>query len=908
MEWFQMPAGQVLERLGSSRRGLSLQEAEDRAVRYGKNVIWEGKKKAWWQVFMEQFADLLVWILIGAAVVSALTDNEESSIVIGAVLLLNAVLGTMEHQKAEKSLESLRALSAPAAWVVRDGKKRRIPAKEVVPGDILVLETGEATAADGRLLEAVELKLDESSLTGESLEVEKRTGPIKDQDIPLASRDNMVFSGSLVTAGRGLAVVTATGMDTQIGKIASLMNEMKEERTPLEISLDRFSGRLAAGILSVCVVVFWLDIYRGEPLLDAVMFAVALAVAAIPEALGSIVTIVQAMGTQKMAREHAIIKDLKAVESLGCVSVICTDKTGTLTQNRMEVEELFYDLHGESRAGARGSAKETTKAKRAGTCPDLPDGQQEAAASPIPESQQRLWQAAVLANNAAAGGSGPTEAALCRGAKAAGLPADALAQQYVRIGEIPFDSRRKRMSVCCEDLRDGTKAVYAKGALEAILPCCDKLLCKGKIRPLRGEDGRICREQHRRWSQEGMRVLAFAYKDETEGPIPAGDPKKWEQGLTLIGMAAMTDPLRPETRAAVATAKEAGIRPVMITGDHPDTAASIARKAGILGPGEWTVTGPQLDAMGASELDRELEHIAVYARVSPEHKLRVVEAWQRKGKITAMTGDGVNDAPALKKADIGIAMGRSGTEVSKDAAAMILADDDFATIIKAVANGRNVYRNIKNAIGFLLSGNMAGILCVLYASLRGLPMPFLPVHLLFINLVTDSLPALAIGMEPPEAGLLRQPPRDGKAGILTWNFLKDLFVQGLLIAACTMAAYRMGLAAGSESSPLVHFARTPQEVASTMAFTTLTLARLFHGFNCRSAHSLLRLGLTGNPYSIMAFEAGVLLLAAVLFIPGLQTLFMAADLDLAEVAAVFICALLPTVVIQAQKMAREGRS
>lgn len=882
MEWFQMPAGQVLERFKSSRKGLSGQEVQERRKKYGKNVIWEGRKKAWWQVFAEQFGDLLVWILIGAAVISALTDNGESSIVIGAVLLLNAILGTMEHQKAEKSLESLRALSAPAAWVIREGKKQQIPAEEVVPGDILVLETGEATAADGRLLEAVELRVDESSLTGESVEVEKQTGPIHESQVPLAARANMVFSGSLVTAGRGRAVVTATGMDTQIGRIASLMNETKEDRTPLEVSLDQFSGRLAIGILAVCVVVFWMDIYRGRPLLDAVMFAVALAVAAIPEALGSIVTIVQAMGTQKMARENAIIKDLKAVESLGCVSVICTDKTGTLTQNRMEVEELFFDFHGEGlRDGLPGPS----------------------------ESRAFLWRAAALANNAPGGGGGPTDAALYRGADAAGFKAEELARQQVRIGEIPFASRRKRMSVCCEDLQDGKKKIYAKGALETILPCCDKVLYKGKARGMRGEDERKFREQGRMWSREGMRVLAFAYREEeADAPISVSDPDRWEQGLTLIGMAAMTDPLRPETRAAVAAAKEAGIRPVMITGDHPDTAASIARKAGICGPGGKTVTGPQLDAMGEKELDRELEDITVFARVSPEHKLRIVEAWQRKGRITAMTGDGVNDAPALKKADIGIAMGRSGTEVSKDAAAMILADDDFATIIKAVANGRNVYRNIKNAIGFLLSGNMAGIFCVLYASLRGLPMPFLPVHLLFINLVTDSLPALAIGMEPPEEDLLKQPPRDGKAKILSGNFLKDLLVQGLLIAACTMAAFRMGLSAGAESSQLVSFARTPQAVASTMAFTTLTLARLFHGFNCRSAHSLLYLGLSGNPYSIMAFEAGVLLLAAVLFIPGLQTLFMAADLDLFEVAAVFICALLPTIVIQAQKIAREGRT
>lgn len=462
------------------------------------------------------------------------------------------------------------------------------------------------------------------------------------------------------------------------------------------------------------------------------------------------------------------------------------------------------------------------------------------------------------------------------------------------------------MSVCCLEKGSRKKWIFAKGALEEILPCCSQILCGANTRPLAKEDERRLNEQTRRWSGEGMRVLAFAFRPGEEEEKKEG----MEENLTFLGMAALSDPLRPETRAAVQAAREAGIRPVMITGDHPATAASIARKAGILTPGGLTVTGPELDRMGEGELEKRLEQIGVYARVSPEHKLRIVEAWQKKGRITAMTGDGVNDAPALKKADIGIAMGRSGTEVSKDAADMILADDNFATIIKAVANGRNVYRNIKNAIGFLLSGNMAGIFCVLFASLTMLPMPFLPVHLLFINLVTDSLPALAIGMEPVGEELLKQPPRNGKEGILNGNFLKDLFVQGLAIAVCTMAAFKMGLQSGGGSGAFLtgNLARNPEAVASTMAFTTLTLARLFHGFNCRGAHSILWLGLGSNLYSVMAFEAGVLLLSAVLFVPGLQVLFAASDLSLPEIAAVFICAVLPTVLIQAQKILREGRT
>lgn len=879
MEWFQMSADVVLDELKSSRQGISREEAGRRLKEQGKNVIRERKRKKWWRVFLEQFQDLLVWILLGAAIISALTDNGESAVVIGAVLLLNAVLGTVEHERAEKSLESLRALSAPEARVLRKGMPMRIPAEEIVCGDVILLETGDLVPADGRILESSGLQMNESALTGESAEVKKSSEVIRKKEVPLALRRNMVFSGSLVLAGRGMAAVTAAGMNTEIGKIAGLMDRTQEKRTPLEVSLDRFSGKLAAVILAVCVAVFWLDIYRGEPLLDAVMFAVALAVAAIPEALGSIVTIVQAMGTQKMAKEHGIIKDLKAVESLGCVSVICTDKTGTLTQNRMEVTELF--------CGGR--------------------------LRPAGEGDALFWLAALLANNAGAEDGTPTEMALRQGAeeaKKAGILKEYDAARYIRVGEIPFDSGRKRMSVCCRDRENGRKTVFAKGALESILPCCSRIRRGNQTGQITKSDEEILKRQAESWSRDGMRVLALACSAQGEGR-----DQDWERDLIFLGMAALADPLRPETKAAVAAAKEAGIRPVMITGDHPDTAAAIARRAGILEAGGLTVTGSQLDGMDEKELGRRLEEICVYARVTPEHKLRIVEAWQRRGRITAMTGDGVNDGPALKKADIGIAMGQSGTEVSRDAADMILADDNFATIIKAVANGRNVYRNIKNAIGFLLSGNMAGIFCVLYASLRGLPMPFLPVHLLFINLVTDSLPALAIGMEPPEEELLKRPPRSGREGILTFHFVKDLLMQGGLMALSTMAAYHMGLAgSGAGGLGLTGSAgpagvlQTPEAAAATMAFTTLTLARLFHGFNCRGAHSILRLGLGTNLYSVMAFEAGVLLLAAVLFVPGLQTLFAVADLTLFEIGGVLACAAFPTVLIQAQKILREGRT
>ena len=840
-------------------------------------------------------------ILIGAAAVSMLTGDPESAMVIFAVLLLNAVLGTVQHQKAEKSLDSLKRLSSPEARVLRDGRSMTIPSALVVPGDILLLETGDMVAADGRLLEVYGLTVNESSLTGESLGVEKHTGAVKAREgtVALADRTNMVFSGSLVTSGRAVAVVTATGMNTEIGKIAVLMNGTKEQKTPLQVSLDRFSGHLAIAIIAICGLVFLLSLYRREPVLDALMFAVALAVAAIPEALSSIVTIVQAMGTQKMAREQAIIKDLKAVESLGCVSVICSDKTGTLTQNRMDVEQVYINHTQQQPSWLENETRRS--------------------------DVRLLLMAAVLNNNASGQDGDPMETALFNMAREAGLIPEQVRLQSPRKGEIPFDSRRKLMTTINEI--EGSDIVFVKGAVDVLLKKCTRLAnpAAGQkagtagpgagaaipSRTLSSSDRQRILDQNSRWSARGLRVLAFACRPLNEAgkengnsgyaEAKAGNSReqsslsgRLEDDLVFLGLTAMMDPPRPESRQAVASARQAGIRPVMITGDHKVTAMSIAERIGIFAPGNMAVTGAELDRMEEEDLNRNLEHISVYARVSPEHKIRIVRAWQNRGHIVAMTGDGVNDAPALKKADIGVAMGITGTEVSKDAASMILADDNFATIIKAVSNGRNVYRNIKNSIQFLLSGNMAGIFCVLYTSLLSLPLPFKPVHLLFINLITDSLPAIAIGMEPPEEGLLKEPPRNPKEGILTASFIRDILVQGALIAAATMWAYTTGLHEGGAGR------------ACTMAFSTLTLARLFHGFNCRSSHSIIRLGLGSNLYSVMAFQLGVVLLAAVLFVPGLQIMFAAADLSLSQLTTLAAAAFLPTLVIQIHKILRES--
>ena len=867
-DWFEQPEAEVLAGLDSGRQGIDSGEAEQRLKEYGENVLEEAGRLQWWQVFLAQFKDLLVIILIGAAAVSMLTGDPESAMVIFAVLLLNAVLGTVQHQKAEKSLDSLKRLSSPEARVLRDGRSMTIPSALVVPGDILLLETGDMVAADGRLLEVYGLTVNESSLTGESLGVEKHTGAVKAREgtVALADRTNMVFSGSLVTSGRAVAVVTATGMNTEIGKIAVLMNGTKEQKTPLQVSLDRFSGHLAIAIIAICGLVFLLSLYRRERVLDALMFAVALAVAAIPEALSSIVTIVQAMGTQKMAREQAIIKDLKAVESLGCVSVICSDKTGTLTQNRMDVEQVYINHTQQQPSWLENERRRS--------------------------DVRLLLMGAVLNNNASGQDGDPTETALFNMAREAGLIPEQVRLQSPRKGEIPFDSRRKLMTTINEI--EGRDIVFVKGAVDVLLKKCTRLAnpaagqrtgAAGQrtgasdqrteaadqgteaaipSRTLSSSDRQRILDQNSRWSARGLRVLAFACRPLNEegkehgnsgfAGTKAGNSQersslsgRLEDNLVFLGLTAMMDPPRPESRQAVASARQAGIRPVMITGDHKVTAMSIAERIGIFAPGNMAVTGAELDSMEEEALNRSLEHISVYARVSPEHKIRIVKAWQNRGHIVAMTGDGVNDAPALKKADIGVAMGLTGTEVSKDAASMILADDNFATIIKAVSNGRNVYRNIKNSIQFLLSGNMAGIFCVLYTSLLSLPLPFKPVHLLFINLITDSLPAIAIGMEPPEEGLLKEPPRNPKEGILTASFIRDILVQGALIAAATMWAYTTGLHEGGAGR------------ACTMAFSTLTLARLFHGFNCRSSHSIIRLGLGSNLYSVMAFQLGVVL-------------------------------------------------
>lgn len=860
--WYQMSQAQVMKTKETSGEGISGAEAAKRLKQYGPNILEEGKKKSLLQVFGEQFLDLLVIILIIAAVISALSGNPESTAVIIVVLILNAILGTVQYSKARKSLESLKNLSSPSAKVYRDHVRIEIDSRDIVPGDILSLEAGDMVAADGRILHNYSLQVNESALTGESTNVDKSDIILK-EDLTLGDRINMVYSGSLVTYGRAIVVVTETGMDTEMGKIARLMNDSGEKKTPLQVSLDQFSRKLATGIMIICVLVFGLSIIRGTGLLDSLLFAVALAVAAIPEALGSIVTIVQAMGTQKMAKENAIIKDLKAVETLGCVSVICSDKTGTLTQNKMTVRKIY--------AGGR---------------PITP------AELTLQEPVQKYLLLNAILNNDSDLAEGqcigdPTETALLNMLSDSGLDYIPIREKYPRIEELSFDSTRKLMSSRYQiDQKD---IIFTKGALDVMLERITEIQTADGVRPFMEADREQIQKQNQQFSENGLRVLAFAYREAGRQEHLSAESEK---DFIFLGLISMMDPPREESLKAVRDAIRAGIKPIMITGDHGVTATAIAKQIGIYRKGDQTVTGLELDQMSDQELDAQIEHISVYARVSPENKIRIVEAWQKKGQIVSMTGDGVNDAPALKKADIGVAMGITGTEVSKDAASMILGDDNFATIIKAVANGRNVYRNIKNAIGFLLSGNMAGILVVLYTSLRGLEIPFQPVHLLFINLLTDSLPALAIGMEPPEDDLLAVKPRDPKEGILTRGFCLQILVQGFLIGLFTIFAYHVGFTINHAT-------------AMTMAFSTLSLARLFHGFNCRSKHSIFELGFRRNWYSLGAFCIGVLLLGTVLVIPALHGIFEVAPMFSTLYGLMFSMAVIPTILIQIYKRIKE---
>ena len=851
----------ILREFQTTEKGLSDNEVRNRKDIFGDNALKEKKRKGILKVFLNQFKDLLVGILIVAGIISIITDNVESTLVIFIVILLNAILGTVQYFKAEQSLEALKSLTAAKCKVIRDGIKQEILSKDIVPGDILFLEAGDLIAADGRIIENHSLQVNESSLTGESLAVEKNAEVLSDDEIPLSDRKNMVFGGTLVTYGRAIAVVTSTGMNSELGKIANLMENTQAKETPLQKTLDKFSGKLAIIIITICIIVFVLEIYRDESILNALMFAVALAVAAIPEALSSIVTIVLALGTEKMAKENAIIKDLKAVEGLGAVSVICSDKTGTLTQNKMTVQKVYVD-------NKLIDGRELKKDNLA---------------------HRFLINNALLCNDSVTVEGkeigDPTEVALVNLGEELHLDELVIREKYQRISEIPFDSDRKLMSTV--NIVNNKQVLFTKGALDVLINKVNYVADSHGIRKLNDEERKEIISVNKQLSEQGLRILAFAYKElQDKEEITKED----ENDYVFTGLISMIDPPRVESKDAVHKCIMAGIKPVMITGDHKVTAAAIAREIGIMGKDDIAVEGLEIDKLNDEQLKEKVKNISVYARVSPEHKIRIVRAWQSSGEIVAMTGDGVNDAPALKQADIGVAMGITGTEVSKDAASVILTDDNFSTIVKAVENGRNIYNNIKNSIKFLLSGNLSAIIAVLYCAIINLPMPFAAVHLLFINLLTDSMPAIAIGMEKSNGNLLKEKPRGRNESILNKELLKIVAFEGIIISIFTIISFYGG-------NPNLN-----PKAASTMAFSTLCLARLFHGFNCRGNQSIFKLGITTNIYSICAFLVGVLLLSTVLFIPPLKIVFNVVSLSGNQYLLLIFCAIMPTVIIQLLKI------
>ncbi len=856
MNYYSNKVSDVLTELQTAENGLSSAKAEENIAKYGENKISEGKRKGVLQVFFEQFLDLLVIILIVSALISVFTGEIASTIVIICVIVMNAILGTIQHFKAEKSLEALKSMSSPTAKVIRDGNVYALPATSITVGDVVMVEQGDIIPADGRVISSSSLQVNESSLTGESNSIDKITDELSGEDIALGDRVNMVYTGSLVTGGRGMFVVTSIGMETELGKIAGLINTAQRKKTPLQVSLDKFSKQLSIIIPALCLVVMLLYVVRGVELMDSLMFAVALAVAAIPEALSSIVTIALAIGTRKMAEENAVIKDLKAVEGLGCVSVVCSDKTGTLTQNKMTVRAVYQN--GETLDAHTAMCGNMTKLKNA----------------------MALCNDAIYTDGNVMGD--PTETALSE--YMGSTDYEWIRKEYPRIAEVPFDSDRKLMSTFHE--MNGVKTMFTKGATDNIARKLTGICENDVVRDITDEDIKNILNAADEFSNKGMRVLGFAYRELQENaPLDITE----EENFIFIGLTAMTDPPRLESKAAVADCIRAGIKPVMITGDHKVTACAIAKEIGIMHDGDTSLDGTELEKMSDDELDEVLENVSVYARVSPNHKIRIVDRWQKKGKIVAMTGDGVNDAPALKKADIGVAMGITGTQVSKDAASMILMDDNFATIIKSVANGRAIYANIKNAIKFLLSGNLAGIFTVLYTAIPGLPAPFTAVQLLFINLLTDSLPAIAISMEESDKSLLNEKPRDSKASFLTRKMTTGLLIGGVLIAISTIVAYCLGLSTLPTGDGVT---------ACAMAFVTLCLARLFHGFNCRGDKSILELGLLSNKMSLLAFFAGLTLLICAVFIPGLNTLFGTQVLTIAQFGICAGLGFIPTLLIQ----------
>ncbi|MBP3284639.1 MAG: cation-translocating P-type ATPase [Clostridia bacterium] len=851
MKEYLSEISEVLEEKKSSENGLSTEEAEKRLGEFGPNKLKEGKKVTLLERFLGELSDPMIIILIVAAVISGITsfysgESFADTIIIMIVVIINAVLGVVQESKAEKAIEALQEITKATSKVIRDGHQVTLKSEELVPGDIIVLEAGDAVPADARIIECASMKVEEAALTGESVPVNKKIDVLtaeNEKDVPLGDRKNMVYMGSTVVYGRGKAVVTDTGMTTEMGKIADVLANAKDDETPLQKKLNQLSKVLSVLVIGICAVIFAVDLIRsypnitGEGMLDTFMVAVSLAVAAIPEGLAAVVTIVLSIGVTNMSKRNAVIRKLTAVETLGCTQIICSDKTGTLTQNKMTVVEHVGD-------------DEKLLATAMALCSD----------AEIDENHEAIGE--------------PTECALVNDAYQLGLSKNDLSREYLRIGEAPFDSMRKMMTTVHKK-QDGSLVQFTKGAPDEVLKCCTSAWIDGKAVPMTEEIKKRVLEANKAMADKALRVLCAAKKE--WGSVPTDfEVSTLENNLCYLGLCGMIDPVRPEVKAAIAECGEAGIRPIMITGDHKDTAVAIAKELGIIESADQAITGAELNDISEEEINEKIEQYSVYARVQPEHKVRIVKAWKAKGKITAMTGDGVNDAPSIKSADIGVGMGITGTDVTKNVADMVLADDNFATIVSAVEEGRRIYDNIRKSIQFLLSSNLSEVLAIFFATLLGFTI-LKPVHLLWINLITDCFPALALGMEKSEKNIMKRAPRNAGDGIFAGGMGFDIAFQGVLITLLTMTAYFVGHFMEAGKREIVNSAD-----GMTMAFLTLSMVEIFHSFNMRSRRDSVFNLPHHNIFLWGAMILSLICTTAVIYIPFLSNAFGFEHISLPE--------------------------
>ena len=874
-KWYDISVEDTVKLLNTDlQNGLTSEEVTKRIEENGYNELIQKKKKTFLEKFLAQFKDFMIIVLIFAALVSGIVgvlehEGINDSIIILLIVIVNAIIGVMQENKAEKSLEALKKLSSHTAKVLRNGHLLVLPARELVPGDVIILETGDYITADLRLTEAINLRIEEASLTGESVPVEKITKLLAEEDLPLGDRENLAFSTSLVSYGRGKGIVVETGMNTEVGNIATILDSTENSQTPLQKKLDGLGKLLGTAALIICFVMFIIGTINGKEPMHMFLSAVSLAVAAIPEGLPAIATIVLAIGVQRMVTRHAIVKRLPCVETLGSTTVVCSDKTGTLTQNKMTVEKLYLNNE----------------------ILDVDSFSQ----NNIPDDVKLLITASILCNDSKIGSEDgqlkitgdPTETALIDLGLKFSLNKNEIEESEIRVDELPFDSERKLMSTV-NKYNDNNYRIFTKGAVDELLKRCDRIFINGKIREIDDKDIENILEANNNLAKDALRVLGMAYKD-SDSEVN----ESLESNLIYIGMVGMIDPPRPEVKSAIEKCKTAGIKTVMITGDHKITAIAIAKALGILEDESEATTGPEVEKMTQEELENHVKHYRVYARVSPEHKVRIVKAWQKHGDIVAMTGDGVNDAPALKTADIGAAMGIVGTDVSKEAADIILTDDNFATIVAAVEEGRRIYDNILKAIQFLLSSNIGEIITLFFATLVNWQEPLIPIHILWVNLITDSLPALALSFDPAEDNIMKRRPIPANIGIFTKGRIYRVGYQGLMIGTLTLLAYRIG----------IHEDPSNVVIGQTMAFAVLSLSQLVHVFNIRSkTQSIFKTGVFSNMYLVYAVLISFIMMIAVLFIPFLQNIFKVVTLSPRDILIVAGLSFMPLIIVEIFKL------